>query len=185
MGCRILVTEEPLPIVVITPIMARAHSLHESGGVCFVDSTASCDAQNLSITFMLTACAAAAVALAVIITAAQSEENYISAFRLLSTSDLQLFNGVGHPQMFLTDDSKALHNALSIIWPLSLQTLFLFHVPQANWRWLWDSSNNITKADRPALMAEFQRIMLATDVIEAEQQFVIGTTSKLAKKYPQ
>ena len=85
----------------------------------------------------------------------------------------------------MTDDSKALHNALSIIWPLSLQTLCLFHVPRANWRWLWDSSNNITKADRPALMAEFQRIMLATDVIEAEQQFVIGKTSKLAKKYPQ
>lgn len=84
----------------------------------------------------------------------------------------------------MTDDSTPLHNALKAVWPHSKQTLCLFHVPQANWRWLWDSSNNISKADRPALMTEFQRVMLATDVIEAEQQFTYSTTSSLANKYP-
>jgi len=147
--------------------------------VLFVDSTASCNTQNLSITFMLTPCAAGAVPLAFIITAGQSEANYISGFRLLQQSGFQLFSGTGHPDIFMTDDSTPLHNALYAVWPDSKQTLCLFHVPQANWRWLWDSSNNISKADRPALMTEFQRVMLSTDVIEAEQQFTYSTTSSL------
>jgi len=65
-----------------------------------------------------------------------------------------------------------------------MQTLCLFHVLQANWQWLWDSSNNSLKAHQPALMTEFQRVMLATDVTEAEQQFIYSTTTSLANKYP-
>lgn len=48
--------------------MQRAHSLKSSSNVVFVDSTSACDADNYSITFMLTPCAAGAVPLAIIIT---------------------------------------------------------------------------------------------------------------------
>ena len=185
MGCHVLVAENPLSVVVVTPIMSRAHTLQQSSGICFVDTTASCDSQNLSVTFMLAPCAAGAVPLAVIITDSQSEASYSHGFEMLKNSGLQLFGGSGYPEVFMTDDSTPLHNALHAVWPFSQQTLCLFHVPQANWRWLWDSSNNIAKTDRPALMAEFQRIMLSTDIIEAEEQFRSGTSSRLAKKYPQ
>lgn len=48
--------------------MQRAHSLKSSSNVVFVDSTSACDADNYSITFIPTPCAAGAVPLAIIIT---------------------------------------------------------------------------------------------------------------------
>lgn len=51
-----------------TPLMQRAHELKSSSGIVFIDSTSACDAENHSITFILTPCAAGAVPLAIIIT---------------------------------------------------------------------------------------------------------------------
>ncbi|CAL1286261.1 unnamed protein product, partial [Larinioides sclopetarius] len=59
--------EEPFAIIILTPIMKRAHNLKSSGEIVFVDSTSSCDPDNHSITFMLSPCSAGAVPLAVII----------------------------------------------------------------------------------------------------------------------
>jgi len=52
--------------------MQRAHNLPYLKDIVFDDSTASCDAHNHSITFMLTPCVIGAVPLAVIITKGQS-----------------------------------------------------------------------------------------------------------------
>jgi len=48
--------------------MQRAHSLVIYSNIVFVDCTSACDADNYSITFMLTPCAAGAVPLAINIT---------------------------------------------------------------------------------------------------------------------
>jgi len=99
--------------------MIRAHELHESSGVC----TSSCDAQNLTVTFMLTPCAAEAVPLALFITPGQTEANYFAGFELLGHCGCKLFGGAGYPQVFMTDDSSALHNALHIVWSYSQQNV--------------------------------------------------------------
>jgi len=164
--------------------MQRAHCLPEAAGLCFVDSTASCDAQNHSITFMLMPCAAGAVPVAVIITDGQAKKDYTAGFRQLRECGLRLFGGNGYPEVFMTDDSDAEQQALHAVWPESRQTLCLFHVPQANWRWLWDTKNMISKDDRPKLMTEFKSIMLATNPDEAEMNFETVVSSSLSGKYP-
>jgi len=60
--------EDPFALLIVTPLMQRAHELKSSSGIVFVDSTSACDAENHSITFILTPCAAGAVPLAIIIT---------------------------------------------------------------------------------------------------------------------
>jgi len=68
--------------------------------------------------------------------------------------------------------------------PESRQTLCLFHVPQANWQWLWDTKNMISKDDRPKLMTEFKSIMLATTQDEAEMNFAAEWRRHHSFKYP-
>ena len=184
MGCDVLIADDPLTIVIITPIMRRAQQTPDAAGLCFIDSTASCDANNHSVTFMLTTCAAGAVPLAVIITAGQSQSDYEAGFRLLCDHNPNMFGGARQPQVFMTDDSDAERGALRAVWPESILHLCLFHVPQANWRWLWDSKNAIRKEHRPKLMSEFRSIMIASSENEAESTFSAATTSSIASKYP-
>jgi len=69
--------EDSFALVIITPLMQRAHSLKSSSNIEFVDSTSACDADNYSITFMLTPCAADAIPLAIIITKGSLKINFI------------------------------------------------------------------------------------------------------------
>ncbi|CAL1289482.1 unnamed protein product, partial [Larinioides sclopetarius] len=68
--------ENPFAVAVLTPKMKRAHSLKTSEEIIFVDSTSSCDAENHTITFMLTPCSAGAVPVGIFITKGQTEESY-------------------------------------------------------------------------------------------------------------
>jgi len=52
-GIKVMINEDPFSVVICTPLMQRAHTLSYSKDIVFVDSTASCDAHNHSITFML------------------------------------------------------------------------------------------------------------------------------------
>ncbi|GBM75071.1 hypothetical protein AVEN_197434-1 [Araneus ventricosus] len=84
-GITICFCEEPFAVIILTPIMKRAHNLKSSGEIVFVDSTSSsCDPDNHSITFMLCPCSAVAVPPAVIITKGQTEESYVKGFQLLN-----------------------------------------------------------------------------------------------------
>lgn len=67
-GIIVRYKQYPFAIVVITPIMQRAHGLPFAKDIAFVDSTASCDANGHSVTIMLTACGIGAVPLALMIT---------------------------------------------------------------------------------------------------------------------
>lgn len=67
-GIIVNYTEDPFAVIVITPMMQRAHMLKTSSDIVFVDTTSACDPENHAITFMLAPCAAGAVPLAIIIT---------------------------------------------------------------------------------------------------------------------
>ena len=56
---------------------------------------------------MLCACSVDAVPLGVIITKGQTEGSYIKGFQLLKEMVQNSFNGKGHPEIFMTDDSEA------------------------------------------------------------------------------
>ena len=184
-GSAIQLSRSPLAVSIVTPIMRRAQSLPQSAGVVFVDSTASCDAENHSITFMLTTCAAGAVPLAMFVTPGQSTNDYKLAFSLLQAElGSELFNGRGFPEIFVTDDSDAEHSALEAIWPDSNRKLCLFHVPQAVWRWLWNIQHGIAKADRQLLMSDFQQMIRADTPAAATTLYASLNESATWKMYP-
>ncbi|GBN87051.1 hypothetical protein AVEN_77738-1 [Araneus ventricosus] len=111
-GIQLTFNEDPFVVVIVTPIMQRAHDLKFSSEIVFVDSTLSCDPENHSITFRLCPCAAGAVPLAVIITKGQTQEAYQKGFELVEIALKKPFNGEGYPAVFMTDDSDAKINAL-------------------------------------------------------------------------
>lgn len=164
-------SEEPFSVVIMTPIMKRAHNLTSSSEIVFVDSTSSCDPDNHSITFMLCPCSAGAVPLAVIITRGQTQEAYKKGFQLVNSALEKPFNGRQYPAIYMTDDSEAEINALRNVWPKSRNLLCIFHVAQAVWRWLWDSKHHIPKEHRGLLMKMFQNILYAHTVQDAEEAY--------------
>ncbi|GBN83516.1 hypothetical protein AVEN_266037-1 [Araneus ventricosus] len=109
-------------MIIVTPIIKRAHNLKSSGEIVFVDSTSSCDTDNHSIAFMLCPCSAGAVvwfglveftgatagavSLAVI-TKGQTEHLYVKGFQLLNEALEKPFNNKRHPEIFITVDSDA------------------------------------------------------------------------------
>jgi hypothetical protein len=123
-GARIALREDPFCVAVMTPIMSRTHLAECSAGVCFVDSTASCDADNHVITFLLTATPAGAVPVGFIITDSASQVSYTAGFRLLqSILPTPSFGGTNYPHVFITDDSDAERNAINTCWPESVLRL--------------------------------------------------------------
>lgn len=75
--------ENPFAVLIVTPIMQRVHQLASSSEISFVDSTATCDVEDHSVTFMLARCCIGAAPLAIFITSDQTERSYVAAFGLL------------------------------------------------------------------------------------------------------
>ena len=144
-GARVSISRDPFTVAILTPIMQRAHQLPTAENIAFVDSTASCDAENHVITFVLLLSPYGAVPGAVFITAGRSQQDYAAGFTALDRLlESQGFHGKGHPSVIITDDSAAERSALSTVWPEALLLLCHFHVMQAVWRWLWDSKHKIS-----------------------------------------
>ncbi|KAH9382621.1 hypothetical protein HPB48_023169 [Haemaphysalis longicornis] len=70
-------------ILLVTPIMRRAQLLMSSSETIFVDSTASCDTARNTVTVLLTATAAGAVPIAVMVHNSQTTDAYAAGFKLL------------------------------------------------------------------------------------------------------
>jgi hypothetical protein len=183
-GTIVNVQRDPYVVVVITPIMRRAHRLAMSSEIIFVDSTSSCDDGHHVLTFLFSRCPVGAVPIGVIITNGQSEEHYRNGFMALKRALGEFgFNGKLAPEVFMTDDSDAERNALQAVWPTSKRFLCTFHVSQAVWRWLRSADNAISQSDRTDLMKEFSEIIYAQTVEQSEQRFLAAYYSSKAKRY--
>ena len=183
-GATVVMQEEPFAVCILTGIMRRAHSTQFARDVCFVDSTASCDATNTAITFMLAPTVAGAVPLAVVMTDSTSYSSYAAGFSLLKTIlPADAFAEQQFPSVFVTDDCDAERSALHACWPQAALKLCLFHVAQAVWRWLWAEAHHIAKDDRKQLMMEFRKIMYCCDKDEAENAYAEAISSETAVDY--
>lgn len=184
-GTIVKIQKDPYAVVILTPIMRRAHRLPSSSEIIFVDSTSSCDDGHHVMTFLFSKCPVGAIPVGVIITNGQSEEHYKNGFMALKqTLDQFGFNEKLAPEIFMTDDSDAERNALREIWPTSKGLLCIFHVSQAVWRWLRASDNGILSDDRTILMKQFREIIYTHTVDDSEEKFIAAYHSKEAKKYP-
>ncbi|KAG8174843.1 hypothetical protein JTE90_010878 [Oedothorax gibbosus] len=187
-GITVKFRDNPFAVVILTPLMKRAHELQSAGEIAFVDTTSSCDADNHAITFILTPSTAGAVPLGIIITRGQTEQAYEQGFELLkNVAGSIAFNGKGSPLIFITDNSQAEINALRKTWPTSINLLCIFHIGQAVWRWLWDSNNNIPKDSRQILMSLFQSILHSSCPSTAQEAFLNlqGYVGTYLPTYPQ
>ncbi|KAH9366838.1 hypothetical protein HPB48_022772 [Haemaphysalis longicornis] len=133
-------------VLVVTAIMSRTQALGTAKEMVFLDSTASCDETQSTVTVVLTATPVGAMPLAVLLHSSQSTESYKAAFDLLKQSYPLCFGGVPAPQCFMTDNSAAERAALEATWPEATRLLCHFHVAQAEWRWLQASRNQIMYA---------------------------------------
>lgn len=85
--------DKPYAICVVTPIMRRAQALITSKETVFLDSTASCDTTQASVTIMLIASKAGAIPIAVLIHEDQTINGYKFAFDLLKDHHPKCFGG--------------------------------------------------------------------------------------------
>lgn len=176
--------DEPFTVIIVTALMRRAHALPCAEDIVFVDSTASCDSENHSITFLLTVCSAGAVPLAVIINNGQTTDDYTTGFAMVKEAvGDEAFNGKGFPKLFMTDDSAAEREALHTVFPNSKLLLCSFHVAQSVWRWLLEKKHNIPKDCRQQLYYSFKKILLASSAAEAEDAFETARNIEIAAKY--
>lgn len=171
MGVKIFVEENPGIILVLTPVMIRAHEQKFSSEICFVDTTGSCDQMSTCVTFILTAHKIGGIPLACILHSGLSEDIYYQSFRILRNNLPDGFGGAGYPAVFMTDDCRAERKALSNPFPESKLLLCSFHVCQAFWRWLWENKNGIQKSDRQQIMMMFRRILYAESEEDCEMNY--------------
>ncbi|KAK3909095.1 Oxidoreductase NAD-binding domain-containing protein 1 [Frankliniella fusca] len=156
-------------VLIVTPIMKRAHCLPEAKEIIFTDSTASCDAENTVVSLLLTATKGGAVPLCVLLHNRQDTAGYKHAYQMLAKHYPNCFGKLSCPEVFMTDDSVQEKDGLAAVWPDALQYLCHFHVGQAEWRWLCEGKNQVDINDRQPLIRLFQQIMYAVDTESYEE----------------
>ncbi len=184
-GVTVWFIEEPFAIVILTPLMKRAHAMEEAERIAFVDTTSCCDSESNAITFLFAPCSIGAVPLGVIITKNEDSASYAAGFRQLRQMlGSAGFGGHGCPAFFVTDESAAEKNALAIIFPESAQKLCFFHKAQANWRWLCDKRNGVADDRRQLLMQTMRELMYARTVPEFDAKFQLMQRDVFVLEYP-
>lgn len=185
-GNTVVFQKHPLAVLVLTPIMKRAHSLVSAGEIVFSDSTSCCDRGGHILTFFMTPSPVGATPLAVFITDSTTEESYAAAFNLLDEAlgDSAFCGRSCGPEIFITDDSNAERSALDSVWRGAILLLCIFHVAQSVWRWLWEAKHEIEKNDRQPLMKDFLALMRCTSRAEAPIQYEKCRCSEVAIRYP-
>ena len=129
-------------LVIQTPLMSRVNSeIAEAKDCLFIDSTASVDLINTSLTIMATSSSVGVLPVCIAIHSNQREACYTSVFRIAQ----QQFNVSA--KAFITDDCDAERNAIKNVWPDGELVLCIFHILQAIWRYIIDSKHHIPKAD--------------------------------------
>jgi len=164
-GIEIKINEDHKIVAVITPIMRRSHTMDFAKEIIFVDSSGSCDQTNTVVTFFFGSSKVGGIHLGIVFHINQTEENYLSAFKVLKELiGSSGFGGQSKPKVFMTDDSVAERKALKLCYPITL-LLCTFHILQAVWRWLWSSKNDINPNDRKHLMNLFRRVVYSSNEV--------------------
>lgn len=185
-GNTVVLQRNPLAVLVLTPIMQRAHRLPSASEIVFCDSASCCDRGGHILTFLMALSPVGGVPLAVFITDSTTKESYIAAFNLLveALGDDAFCGRSCGPQIFMTDDSDPERDALDYVWRGSILLLCIFHVAQAVWRWLWDARHEIAKDDRQKLMSDFLALLRCTSREEAPLLYEKCCDAEVSKKYP-
>ncbi|GES83311.1 hypothetical protein GLOIN_2v1883854 [Rhizophagus clarus] len=157
-------------------LMCRVHKkIPQAGELYYMDTSASFEQLNTSITLLYTSCAVGALPLRMFITSDELETTLEKAIGLLKTILPEYaFFGCGPlvgPVICLTDDSSAERKALELCWPKGVRLLCTFHVLQAFWRWLHDPKHKIKKEDQASIMEKVKKILYASSSLEMDTHY--------------
>lgn len=128
LGVHLYITEKPMIVVIITPIMKRAFLEGYAEEMIFIDSSGSCDEASTCITFMFVVTKAGAVPLATVLHMAQTESNYTMAFLAVKNALENDCNNILDPKVIMTDDSAAKRRGLGAVFRDARLLLCIFHV---------------------------------------------------------
>ncbi|XDV26187.1 hypothetical protein PO909_029958 [Leuciscus waleckii] len=129
---------------------------------------------NSRIFLLLTHSAAGGLPLGVIVTTSESQNTIAAGLKLLQSilpGDAFYGRGVLGPKVVMTDDCKALRQALQNVFPQTTSLLCVFHVLQAMWRWLWDSHHGVPKGDRQWLLDILKKMVYDMSPEELEASY--------------
>ena len=166
--------EQPLILMICTPLMARVHKCIQAGEMVFMDTTGSLDRHNNPVYIMCTPHSTGALPLAVWVTSSQSQSTIEECLQpLKSILPKHAFGGKGvdkGPDIVLTDDDSAQRQALQAKWKSAVLLLCVFHFLQETWRWLLDAKHGITKDVSQQLMGFMQALVCAQSIEEFDKK---------------
>jgi len=184
LGITLHIQEDPLIIVVLTPVIKRAHEQDLAGEVVFVDSSGSCDQGGSVVTFLFGASKAGELPLACVLHQEQSEPNYTAAFRAVrEAARPSAFGGKGESATFMTDDSIAERRGLKSAFSAAVLLLCIFHMCQALWRWLWESSHGILKNYKKSLINLARSVLYAKNKDSCDNSWAALMGSSVSLMY--
>ena len=177
-----------LAIALVTPLMARSHTMIcSSGEQVFIDGTSNLEELHLHLFLLRTHSPAGGLPLGVIITSDEMQATLEMAFSLSKDClPENSFYGRGKdlgPISFLSDNNDEERKALNAVWPDSVRLLCVFHLLQAIWRWLMDKQNGISSADRPEVIKELRHIVHAESQESLEKAYENFVSGELGEKY--
>lgn len=79
-GNDIIIDEETMTVVVVTPIMKRVFAIEEANEMIFIDSSGSCDQTNTCVTFVFCGSKIGALPIGCILHTSLTEECYSKCF---------------------------------------------------------------------------------------------------------
>ena len=183
--------KQPLILAICTPIMARAHRyVRQASKLVFMDATSSLDRFSCPTFILCTGSAAGAVPLGVFVVSDESASTIAAGLNLLkSVMPSDAFYGRGceiGPELILTDEQAAQHEALRLVWPNSRQLLCLFHYLQRWWRWLWEKKQDVDLEDRKDIMQLVRKPVYASSPLEPSEIFhdITNDPSSVISVYP-
>ncbi|KAL5238076.1 hypothetical protein ACI65C_005486 [Semiaphis heraclei] len=178
-GAAIKVLEDGnFAIAISTPLMQRVSCgldcLEECGEMLFIDTSGNIDRYGCNVFVIYTNSCAGGLPIGTIILTSESSSVIIEGLQLwknLFPKDALSKRGEIGPKIFMSDDSAAERHALHDVFPQSTLLLCIFHVLQATWGYLWNSSHGVPLCHRQVLYSKVKEMLYSKSKDQLESTF--------------
>ena len=175
-------------VAVCDEFSRRVHeTLPQAGDIMLVDATSNLDRHDTKLFHLVSPTPVGGLPLGTLITTKEDEATIDAAMaEYKKILPKKAFFGRGAnvgPKIVMSDDDTAERNALSKIWPDATLLLCIFHLLQALWRWLWDSTHKIDKCDRPTIFNLFKDVLYAMNENQFKEMKKKLLGNRTVKKY--
>ena len=123
--------------------------------------------------------------IAITITSDEQEETLKKAFALLKSilPDNSFYKSLSGPSDIMTDNCSKFYQSLYYNWPDVALLLWIFHILQQVWRWLYESCHDIAKNDRVITIKLFWKLVYAKDNEDYVSAYTVLFEYNLTNKY--